>query len=111
MKNSKTLADFFMAEDIKSRAESIAGHYDTESLKDRLYPFLEPEEEIAYRWQMGKFGGFWTGFCNLINSADSVNLYNLFRAFPVEVAAIRMFYTVPGWYPRVEELVEEFKNK
>jgi len=110
-KDEATLAVFYMTEDIRHRAETEAGHYEPYCLTDRKYPFLEPEQEIAYKWQTGRFGGFWMAFFDNVHRADSGNLMRLFKTFPVETSAIRLFYTVPGWYEEVEKLVEEFKDK
>lgn len=105
------LVEIFKVEDIRELATELSGHYIPASITQRMFSFLEPEQEIAYRWNRGLFGGFWTRFLDNIHSADSSNIRQLFKAFPVEVAAMRMFYTVGGWYEEVEKLVHAFENK
>ncbi len=72
---------------------------------------LKPEGAAIYDWQYRMCGDFQTALWDAITRADEDNLDRLASGFPVEVRAYRLFSQINGWWPSVEQRVEEAKAK
>jgi len=77
----------------------IAGHEKEVFINSQ---FLTEEERIVYEWQHERDGHFQHLLMNAISKADSINLENIRRGFPIHVRAYERFAHERGWYESVE---------
>ena len=75
-------------------------------LKDKYG--LDDQEASIVEWQFHYTGGFTTNLWQTIISADDDNLVRIGRGFPVHVSAYIKFRGTPGWWERVEKIVEDY---
>lgn len=64
---------------------------------------LTPQELAVVQWQYKLRGHFYQALWEAIQRADSNNLDQLAKAFPVEVEGYRLFSYTLGWWPEVEK--------
>jgi len=77
-------------------------------ISDFCIPFTQPtiyslsaEESFVYMWQYHLLSGFWERLADAMCRADDSNLTRLEIGFPDQVAGMRKFRHVSGWWSRV----------
>lgn len=68
-----------------------------------LIPELNEEETIAYEWQYGTMGSFYSTLMELLTVADEAHLSLLEEVFPKHVAAYRKYTGISGWWQQVQK--------
>jgi len=59
-------------------------------------------ERFIVKWQYNMLGGFNTALIEIIQRADILNLSQLSKGFPDEVAAYQCFQEIENWWPEVQ---------
>lgn len=60
-------------------------------------------ERAALKWQYNFYGGFYTALFEAIMRADSDNLARLYRGFPDEVTAYKLYAQGSDWWDDLQE--------
>lgn len=60
------------------------------------------EETFILKWQLDCLGGFGKAFASAAIVADEDNLDRLAKGFPIEIGAIRRFWSEVGWWESLE---------